>query len=92
MITKKDAELFSKKYKLNPKKVSVSQVLKGMKVELEHSAKLSKKTNVTNGNKELTFKIALAHLIEYPDYYKRLSKMEKKAERYWKNKDKRIFK
>lgn len=33
-------------------------------------------------------KIALAHLQEFPDYYQRLIRMEKAAERYWKGKDK----
>jgi hypothetical protein len=31
----------------------------------------------------VTGKIAWAHLIEYPDYYRRLEKMEKEAEAYW---------
>ncbi|HEX2695466.1 MAG TPA: DUF5661 family protein, partial [Acidobacteriota bacterium] len=29
-------------------------------------------------------KIALAHLAEFPDYYTRLDKLEKAAEKYWK--------
>ena len=44
--------------------------------------------NVTNDNLLLTGKIALAHLIEYPDYYKRLNKMEMEAEKYWKKRNK----
>jgi hypothetical protein len=32
--------------------------------------------------------IALAHYMEFPDYYKRLKKMEERAEKYWKNKKK----
>lgn len=35
-----------------------------------------------------TGKIALAHLLEMPDYYKRLNKMEKEGNAYWKNKTK----
>ena len=90
-ITKEDALKFAKKYNVDLKKVSPSQIVKGMKVELEHGTKLSGKTNVTKNSKEKTFQIALAHLIEYPDYYIRLGKMEKKAEKYWKNKNKDIF-
>ena len=35
-------------------------------------------TNVTNDDLVLTGKIALAHLLELPDYYTRLMRMEKK--------------
>ena len=91
LIKKEDAIKFAKKYNINLKKVNVSQLIKGMKVELEHGSKISSKTNVTKNNKEKTFQIALAHLIEYPDYYIRLEKMEKQAERYWKGKNKNIF-
>jgi Protein of unknown function (DUF5661) len=59
----------------------------GMEVELEHG-KRNKKTNVTNDDLLMTGKIALAHILEYPDYYPRLYKMEKTAENYWKGKKK----
>ena len=58
-----------------------------MKVELEHGM-IDKRTNVTNDDLMKTGKIALAHLLEYPDYYTRLKKMEDAAEKYWKNKKK----
>lgn len=58
-----------------------------MNVELEHGTKY-KKTNVTNNDLISTGKIALAHLLEYPDYYQRLEKLEKEADEYWKNKPK----
>lgn len=90
-ITLEIAKKYAKKYNVNLKKVSLSDICKGMNVELEHGKMLGRITNVTNNSQEKTFKIALAHLIEYPDYYKRLSKMEKQAEKYWKNKDKNIF-
>ena len=35
----------------------------------------------------ITAKIALAHILEFPDYYYRLKRMEKQAEKYWKNKE-----
>ncbi len=91
MITLEIARKYATKYNINLKKVPLSDIKTGMKVELEHGKMLGNKTNVTNNSLEKTFKIALAHLIEYPDYYKRLEKMEKKAEKYWKNKDKNIF-
>jgi hypothetical protein len=62
-------------------KFNVKQFQKGMNVELEHGARDSK-TNVTNDDALMTGKIALAHLNEYPDYYTRLSEMEKEAEKF----------
>ncbi|WP_366927919.1 DUF5661 family protein [Clostridium sp.] len=38
---------------------------------------------MTNDDPIITDKITLAHLNEYPDYYKRLAKMEKEAEEFW---------
>jgi hypothetical protein len=45
------------------------QIEKGKKIEMEH----------TNSEKEAE-KIAMDHLVEFPDYYDRLIKMEKEAE------------
>jgi hypothetical protein len=47
-------------------------------VELEHGT-VSPATDVTHDDELLTGKIALAHLNEIADYYKRLAAMEKKA-------------
>lgn len=58
-----------------------------MNIEMEHGS-ISSLTNVTNDNLLLTGKIALAHILEYPDYYDRLKRMEKDAELYWKTKSK----
>jgi hypothetical protein len=60
---------------------NVSEFRMGLMVELEHGSR-DPQTNVTNDDPLLTGKIALAHLLEYPDYYKRLEAMEKEAERY----------
>ena len=54
----------------------------GMDVELEHG-RVNRRTNITEDDPIITGKIALAHLNEFPDYYTRLTKMEKEAERYW---------
>ena len=62
-------------------------VLMGMQVELEHGTR-DQMTNVTNDDPVLTAKIALAHLNEFPDYYKRLDKLESVADKFWKNKSK----
>ena len=59
----------------------------GMQVELEHGY-INPKTNVTNDNLLLTGKIALAHILEFPDYYIRLQKLEAKADTYWSSKKK----
>ena len=57
-----------------------------MNVELEHG-KRDRATNVTNDDMIITGKIALAHLNEFPDYYTRLVKMEKEADKFWKKTD-----
>jgi hypothetical protein len=44
---------------------------------------LETQTNVSDDDALITGKIALAHLKEFPDYYTRLSAMEKEADKYW---------
>jgi len=63
-------------------KWDVEQFRMGMDVELEHG-KVDPHTNVTNNDPIVTGKIALAHLNEFPDYYTRLDKMEKEADKFW---------
>ena len=62
----------------------VEQFQMGLEVELEHGTR-DTQTNVTNDDALITGKIALAHLKEFPDYYTRLSAMEKDADGYWAN-------
>jgi len=81
-FTKKEAQTIGKKLGITWKEFDVDQFRRGMNVELEHG-KINSKTNVTNSNPLITGKIALAHLHEFPDYYDRLEKMEKAAEKYW---------
>lgn len=57
-------------------KVDLNEFHKGMQVEFEHGSKLGEKTNVTKDDLVSTGKIALAHLLELPDYYTKLAKME----------------
>ena len=66
-------------------KFDLNQFTMGLNVELEHGTKFPN-TNVTNDDPILTGKIALAHLMEFPDYYTRLKKLESEASAYWKTK------
>ena len=68
---------------LSWKKLDLKQFHMGLNVELEHG-KRGAFTNVTDNDEIMTAKIALAHLSEFPDYYTRLSKLEKEAKAYWK--------
>ncbi|MFC2093797.1 DUF5661 family protein [Bacteroidota bacterium] len=63
--------------------VNIDEFTMGLNVELEHGKRYPE-TNVTNDDDRTTGKIAWAHLIEFPDYYTRLEKMENEAEEYWK--------
>lgn len=90
-ITKKQALKLAKEFDINLTKVSLEEWTYGLNVELEHGSMYGSITNVTHNNLSKTAQIALAHLMEYPDYYCRLYKMEKKADKYWKNKEKDIF-
>ena len=59
----------------------------GLNVVLEHGS-VHKFTNVTNDRIFDTAKIAVAHLMEYPDYYQRLKRMEDQAEKFWSTRSK----
>lgn len=63
-------------------KFNLEQFRMGMDIELEHGL-VDPHTNVSDDNPLTTGKIALAHLNEFPDYYTRLEKLEKEAEKYW---------
>ena len=90
-ITKKQALQLANKFNINLDIINIDEWHYGLNVELEHGKKLGAITNLTDDNLIKTTKIAIAHLIEFPDYYKRLLNMEQKAEKYWKNKEKKIF-
>ncbi|MCM3570977.1 DUF5661 family protein [Neobacillus mesonae] len=63
-------------------KFDLDEFWMGVNTELEHG-KQSKQTNVTDDDPIITGKIALAHLNEFPDYYKRLKILEEDAKAYW---------
>lgn len=54
----------------NEKDVDPKELAMGIEVEFEHTS-----------NREAAKKIALAHLLEFPDYYTRLKRMEAEAEK-----------
>lgn len=56
----------------------LEQFRRGMESELAHG-RVDPDTNVTDDDLVLTGKIALAHLVEIPDYYTRLAAMEAEA-------------
>lgn len=88
-ITKKQAMTVAKKFNINFDVVDFDEWVYGLNVELEHGRKFGVITNITNNNLLITAKIAVAHLLEYPDYYKRLKTLEDNAEKYWSNKKKK---
>ena len=60
----------------------LEQFRKGMDVEFEHGSH-DPQPDVTHDDPIVTGKIALAHMKEFPDYYERLERMEREAEREW---------
>jgi hypothetical protein len=85
-FTTKDAKKIGESLGIKWDKFDVEQFRMGMDVELEHGL-ISPETNVTNDDPTMTGKIALAHLNEFPDYYTRLYKLEKQADKFWGKKD-----
>lgn len=63
------------KFKVSVDKIE-AQIKKGVGVEMEHTT-----------DKEKATEIATDHVSEFPDYYDRLGKMEKKADKDWKTSD-----
>jgi NH3-dependent NAD+ synthetase len=87
-ITRETALKMAKKFNINLKVVPIQEFQKGIQIELEHGKMLGKVTNVTQNNIQMTTRIAIAHLIEDPRYYKHLEALEKKREIYWKTRTK----
>lgn len=81
-FTIEEAELIAKHLSIIFDKFDLEQFRIGLNVELEHGT-INLLTNITNDDPILTGKVTLAHLNEFPDYYKRLSEMEEEAEKYW---------
>ena len=66
-------EILSMAHKLGIEfdKFNFDDLVTGVNIELEHGT-INPKTNITNDNLEMTMKIALAHLNEFPDYYNKI--------------------
>ena len=75
--------------KFDKEKFDLEEFYIGMNVELEHVTRFPV-ANVTNNDPILTGMIALAHLLEFPDYYTRLLKLEDEAKKYWSSKNLKI--
>ncbi len=84
-FTSEEAKKIGNQLKISWKNFNLEQFRMGLNVELEHG-KINSNTNITNDDPLMTGKIALAHLNEFADYYTRLEKMEKEAEKFWKKK------
>jgi hypothetical protein len=63
-------------------KFNLTEFWMGVNTELDHGKKYNP-TNVTADDPITTGKIALAHLNEFPDYYRRLKVLEDEAKAYW---------
>jgi len=83
-----EAKIIGVKLGINWSKFDVDQFRRGLNVELEHG-KIHTDTNVSNDEPLVTGKIALAHLNEFPDYYDRLEKLEKEADKFWSSRPKK---
>lgn len=81
-FTIEQAKEIGTKLSIDWSKIDLEQFRTGMDVELEHGT-INPKTNVSNDDPLICGKIALAHLNEFPDYYHRLDKLEKEAEKFW---------
>jgi hypothetical protein len=86
-LNSKNAKVIGDDLGIDWNEVKLDEFTIGINVEFEHGTKYPE-TNVTKNDKKMTGKIAWAHLKEFPDYYTRLKKLEKKAVEYWKKKGK----
>lgn len=87
-ISKKQAVLLGKSFQIDFNVIKFDEWWAGLNIELEHGSKISKMTNITNDNPDMTALIVIAHLLEDPQYYYYLIEMEKKRDLFWKNKKK----
>ena len=82
IFTMEQAKKIGENLGINWSKFNTEQFRMGLDVELEHGT-IDPHTNVSNNDSLITGKIALSHLIEFPDYYDRLEKMETEAGKFW---------
>ena len=84
MFNLKDAYYAESILNIKFDKFTIEEFLDGTNIELEHGT-VNSLTNVTNDDLLLIAKIALAHLNEFPNYYKPNYGL-KKFEEFLKNK------
>lgn len=68
MFNENDARYIANKLGIKFDKFPIEDFVTGLNIELEHGL-IDPNTNVTNNELEMTAKIALAHLNEFPAYY-----------------------
>lgn len=76
-ISSKLAKNIGNKLGIDWNEINLEEFRMGLETELEHGSKLGPKTDVTHNDLTTTGKIALAHLVELPNYYTKLKTMEK---------------
>jgi len=81
IITDQVAINLARKVNLNLHVVDLKWFKAGLIVELEHNQ--PNFTNVVHDNLLIVAKITMAHLMEFPDYYQRLKRMEHSADKFW---------
>lgn len=79
VFTTEEAQKIGEAIGIDFNKFNIEQFRMGLGVELEHGSHFGEKTNVTKDDPHFTGRIAWAHLMEIPDYYTRLEKMESEA-------------
>lgn len=83
MFTLEDAVFVANELGILFDKFSIKDLIVGLNIELEHGY-ANPITNVTNNDLLMTGKIALAHLMEFPNYYNEeygLPAMERELEK-----------
>lgn len=63
--------------------IDLGEFRQGIKEEMEHGSEYGSATKVHEDDYVISGRIALAHLIEVPDYYQRLEDLEDKGEEVW---------
>lgn len=84
MIDKRTSNKLMKAFNIDPKVIKPKMWNYALNVESEHN-------DITGNDLILTSKIVLAHLLEFPNYYQYLKKMESKLNKYWAHKVKPIL-
>ncbi len=83
-ITLAEAERIGNIFSIDWNQVLLKSFRMGLEAELDQCA-IDLDSDETGEDYLVIGKIALEHLIEYPEYYLRLAIMEKEADEYWAN-------